>query len=115
MDDDLEGMEGFSLVRRPLRFAAASAEYRCIGNTPALLDGDPYAGVHLLPEFLFMGRLGRRVIARHDRLRDDDADEERVISFLLVLTRRLHPSSFSVLHHKRLKTLPHPSWQDMLR
>ena len=37
-----------------------------------------------------MGRLCRRVIARYDRLRDDDEDEERVVSFLLESDRLLY-------------------------
>ena len=46
------------------------------GRDPALFDGHPRIGVHVLLEFLFMGRIGGRLVVRHDRVCDVYESEE---------------------------------------
>ena len=49
-----------------------------IGHCPALLNGHPCVGVHVLSEFLFMGGIGGGAGIGHDRVRDILKNEERI-------------------------------------
>ena len=50
------------------------------GCDPALLDGYPCPGVHVLLEFFFMGIIRSGIVVRDDRFRDVYADEEGIRS-----------------------------------